>query len=45
MSRGFSQAFYRHKLYETVLGYKSLEDFMQDFWEKWACSKGNLAFD
>lgn len=36
---GFSQAFYRHKLYETVLGYKSLEDFMQNFWEKWACSK------
>ncbi|KAJ5711964.1 hypothetical protein N7488_006120 [Penicillium malachiteum] len=36
---GFSQAFYRHKLYETVLGYKGLEDFMQNFWEKWACSK------
>ncbi|KAJ5642196.1 hypothetical protein N7490_006196 [Penicillium lividum] len=37
---GFSQAFYRQKVYETVLGYKSLEDFMQNFWEKWACSKG-----
>ncbi|OJJ50063.1 hypothetical protein ASPZODRAFT_128663 [Penicilliopsis zonata CBS 506.65] len=36
---GFSQAFYREKLYETVLGYKDLEDFMQNFWEKWACSK------
>ncbi|KAJ5226350.1 hypothetical protein N7468_007575 [Penicillium chermesinum] len=36
---GFSQAFYRHKLYETALGYKGLEDFMQGFWEKWACSK------
>jgi homoserine O-acetyltransferase len=40
MDRGFSQAFYRHKLYETVLGFKGLEDFMQNFWEKWACSKG-----
>ena len=38
--RGFSQAFYRQKLYETVLGYSGLEDFMQNFWEKWACSKG-----
>lgn len=38
--RGFSQAFYREKLYETVLGFKGLEDFMQNFWEKWACSKG-----
>ncbi|KAJ5146864.1 hypothetical protein N7526_000216 [Penicillium atrosanguineum] len=36
---GFSQAFYRHKLYETALGYRDLEDFMQNFWEKWACSK------
>ncbi|KAK9853814.1 Homoserine acetyltransferase [Penicillium brevicompactum] len=36
---GFSQAFYRHKLYETVLGFKGLEDFMVNFWEKWACSK------
>ncbi|KAJ5535787.1 hypothetical protein N7513_008973 [Penicillium frequentans] len=36
---GFSQAFYREKLYESVLGYKGLEDFMQNFWEKWACSK------
>ncbi|KNG85138.1 homoserine acetyltransferase family protein [Aspergillus nomiae NRRL 13137] len=36
---GFSQAFYREKLYETILGYKSLEDFMQGFWEKWALSK------
>ncbi|EPS25515.1 hypothetical protein PDE_00448 [Penicillium oxalicum 114-2] len=36
---GFSQAFYRHKLYETELGYKNLEDFLQGHWEKWACSK------
>ncbi|CAL5866936.1 uncharacterized protein PFLUO_LOCUS1148 [Penicillium psychrofluorescens] len=36
---GLSQAFYRHKLYETALGYKDLEDFMLNFWEKWACSK------
>ncbi|KAJ5649009.1 uncharacterized protein N7484_002732 [Penicillium longicatenatum] len=33
---GFSQAFYREKLYESVLKYKGLEDFMQNFWEKWA---------
>lgn len=39
--RGFSQAFYRQKLYETALGYKDLEDFLQNHWEKWACSKGN----
>ncbi|PYI26996.1 homoserine acetyltransferase family protein [Aspergillus indologenus CBS 114.80] len=41
---GFSQAFYREKLYETVLGYKDLEDFMVSFWESWALSKdpGNL---
>lgn len=37
---GFSQAFYRQKLYETVLGFKDLEDFMKNFWEKWALSKG-----
>lgn len=36
---GFSQAFYREKVYET-LGYKDLEDFMVRFWEAWACSKG-----
>lgn len=40
-NRGFSQAFYRQKLYETVLGYKDLEDFLQNHWETWACSKGN----
>jgi pimeloyl-ACP methyl ester carboxylesterase len=37
---GFSQAFYREKLYETVLGFKDLEDFMKNFWETWALSKG-----
>ncbi|KAI9849102.1 MAG: hypothetical protein M1837_005332 [Sclerophora amabilis] len=38
---GFSQAFYREKLYESVLGFKDLEHFMIDFWEKWATSKGD----
>lgn len=38
--RGFSQAFYREKLYESALGFKDLEDFMVNFWEKWALSKG-----
>lgn len=37
--RGLSQAFYREKLYETALGFQGLEDFMQDYWEKWALSK------
>lgn len=37
---GFSQAFYRSALYETELGYKNLEDFMINFWESWALSKG-----
>ncbi|KAH7406856.1 homoserine acetyltransferase family protein [Phaeosphaeria sp. MPI-PUGE-AT-0046c] len=36
---GFSQAFYREKLYATVLGYKDVEDFMVNFWEAWALSK------
>lgn len=36
---GFSQAFYREKIYES-LGFKDLEDFMVKFWEGWACSKG-----
>ncbi|KAI5924170.1 Alpha/Beta hydrolase protein [Camillea tinctor] len=36
---GFSQAFYREKLYETALGYKDLEDCMVKFWEGWALSK------
>ena len=25
-----------------MLGFKGLEDFMVNFWEKWACSKGRL---
>lgn len=37
---GFSQSFYREKLYESVLGFSSLESFMTDFWETWALSKG-----
>ncbi|PYH45688.1 homoserine acetyltransferase family protein [Aspergillus saccharolyticus JOP 1030-1] len=36
---GFSQAFYREKLFESVLGYKDLEDFMVNFHESWALSK------
>ncbi|KAI9701191.1 MAG: hypothetical protein M1836_001860 [Candelina mexicana] len=36
---GFSQAFYREKLYESHYGYKDLESFMKGFWETWACSK------
>jgi homoserine acetyltransferase len=36
---GFSQAFYREKLYESVLGFKDLNDFMTNFWESWALSK------
>ncbi|KAK4545284.1 hypothetical protein LTR36_003464 [Oleoguttula mirabilis] len=36
---GFSQAFYREKLFESALGFKSLEDFMINFWEKWALDK------
>ena len=39
---GFSQAFYREKLYESALGFKDLEDFMKNFWETWALSKGML---
>ncbi|KAI1123289.1 homoserine acetyltransferase family protein [Nemania abortiva] len=36
---GFSQTFYREKVYETHLGFKGLEDFMVNFWETWALSK------
>ncbi|KAK6352071.1 hypothetical protein TWF730_008903 [Orbilia blumenaviensis] len=36
---GFSQAFYRQRLYETAYGAKDLEDFMINFWEKWALQK------
>lgn len=39
---GFSQAFYREKLYEKVLGFDGLENFMKGFWETWALSKGNV---
>lgn len=37
---GFSQAFYREKLFESALGFKDLEDFMKNFWEAWSTSKG-----
>ncbi|KAJ8131285.1 hypothetical protein O1611_g2339 [Lasiodiplodia mahajangana] len=40
---GFSQAFYREKVYETHLGFENLEDFMIGFWEAWALSKGKPA--
>jgi homoserine acetyltransferase len=36
---GFSQAFYRERLHEKVLGFKDLDDFMVNFWEAWALSK------
>ncbi|KAI1367490.1 Alpha/Beta hydrolase protein [Xylaria arbuscula] len=36
---GFSQAFYREKVYETHLGFKDLDDCMVGFWEAWALSK------
>jgi homoserine acetyltransferase len=36
---GFSQAFYREKLFESALGFKDLDDFMTNFWESWALSK------
>lgn len=36
---GFSQSFYREKLYESALGFKDLEDFIVNFWEAWALSK------
>lgn len=38
---GFSQAFYRKKLYETApaLKFKDLDDFLVNFWEDWALSK------
>lgn len=32
---GFSQAFFRHRLDQSALGYPSLEDFLVDFWEGW----------
>jgi len=37
---GFSQAFYRERIYDSVLGFKGLEEFMTGFWEAWALSKG-----
>ena len=39
---GFSQPFYREKLYETKMGFKDLEDFMVNFWEAWALKKRKL---
>lgn len=30
---GFSQSFYREKLFQTSMGYASLEDFLVGFWE------------
>lgn len=45
---GFSQAFYREKLFmtEKSLGpAKDLEEFMVDFWEGWALEKGEWAVE
>lgn len=39
---GFSQAFYRERAFESKMGYKDLEDFLVEFWEDWAVSKGIL---
>ena len=39
--RGFSQAFYREKLYKKHFGFDDLESFMVGFWESWATSKGS----
>ncbi|KAI2643230.1 homoserine acetyltransferase family protein [Xylaria nigripes] len=36
---GFSQTFYRERIYETYLGFRDLERFMVEFWEAWALSK------
>lgn len=36
---GFSQAFYREKVFETDLGYASLEDFLVGFWEGYFLKK------
>lgn len=41
---GFSQAFYREKLHEKALGFAGLEDFMKNWWEAWALSKGERGF-
>lgn len=42
---GFSQAFYREKLFAKHFDgqYPDLETFMTGFWEDWACRKGMLA--
>ena len=40
---GFSQSFYREKLYESALGFKSLEDFMTGHWEAYFLTKGMYA--
>lgn len=39
---GFSQPFYREKVYQTAKAFqfKDLEDFMVNFWEAWGLSKG-----
>ena len=40
---GFSQAFYRERVFESEMGYRGLEDFLVNYWEKWAVSKGACA--
>jgi homoserine acetyltransferase len=36
---GFSQTFYRQKLYTTVLKHASLDAFLVDFWETWTATR------
>lgn len=36
---GFSQTFYREKMFAKHYGFDKLEDFLVGFWEKWALSK------
>ncbi|OIW30446.1 homoserine acetyltransferase family protein [Coniochaeta ligniaria NRRL 30616] len=33
---GFSQSFYRHKLYSEHFGAKDVDEFLVNFWEAWA---------
>lgn len=40
---GFSQTFYREKTYKG-LGFRDTEDFLTNFWEAWALSKGEYSY-
>jgi hypothetical protein len=37
---GCSQAFYLKRMFQKILGFENLEDFMVNYWEAWARSKG-----